>query len=86
MNAKKIKEYIIKNKKYKRKRTLYQKFAVTILKIGNRILTEEKLKNSYDFSYKYVERKLQKDWVLQRLFFCHVQNTYPLMKENKILN
>lgn len=56
-----IKESVIECKKYKGKRTLYQKIAVTILKIGNRILTEEKLKNSYDFAYKYVERKLQKD-------------------------
>ena len=56
-----IKESVIECKKHKGKRTLYQKFAVTILKIGNRILTEKKLKNSYDFAYKYVERKLQKD-------------------------
>ena len=54
-----IKESVIECKKYKGKRTLYQKFAVTILKIGNIILTEEKLPKSYALAYKYIARKLQ---------------------------
>ena len=72
-----IKESVIGCKKYKGKRSLYQKFAVTILKIGNRILTEEKLKNSYDFAYKYVERKLQKDWALHGLFLFSREKYIP---------